>query len=122
MLGTRASLKDSQALVDFQHALEFFSGSVERALDAVSDYLNDVHAEMERHVELLKQAVQEAKDNVEQAKAEKENAYSEWQQAVDDKVMAERDLQDAIEEEEEMEDDFDDDYDDDFDDFDYEDY
>ena len=119
MSDTRASLKDSQALVDFQHALELFSGSVERTLDAVSDYLNDVHAEMERHVELLRQAVQQAKENVERSKAEKEIAYSEWQQAIDNKLKAEQDLEDAIEEEEEMEDDYDyDDYDDD----DYDDY
>lgn len=121
MSDTRASLKDSQALVDFQQALEFFSGSVERALDAVSDYLNDVHAEMERHVELLKQAVLEAKDNVERARTEKDNAYTEWQQAIDSKAMAEQDLQDAIDEEEEMEDVYDDmdvdSYDFDFDDF-----
>ncbi len=79
--GTKANLRDSEALVEFQNSLEFFSGSVERLMDAVSDYLNDVRREMERHVALLEQALKEAKEKEERAKAEKDAAYDEWQRA-----------------------------------------
>ena len=106
-----------------QEALKLFSGSVERALDAVSDYLTDVHTEMERHLSVLEEAVQRAKDDVEQADADLSEAYSELQQAASDKEEAYSDLQDAIEEEEESDYDEDLEYDDfddeDFDDFDY---
>lgn len=77
--GTKANLRDAEALVEFQNSLEFFSGSVERLMDAVSDYLNDVKREMERHVALLEQALKEAKEKEERAKEEKDAAYDAWQ-------------------------------------------
>ena len=77
--GTKASLKDSEALVEFQHSLEFFSGSVERLMDAVSDYLNDVKLEMERHIALLEQAVKDSEEDAERARAEQDRAYDDWQ-------------------------------------------
>ena len=79
--GTKANLRDSGALVEFQNSLEYFSGSVERLMDAVSDYLNDVKREMERHVALLEQALKKAKEDEARAKAEKEAAYDAWQTA-----------------------------------------
>ena len=78
---TKANLRDSEALVEFQNTLEFFSGSVERLMDAVSDYLHDVRREMERHVALLEQAMKEAKEKEERAKVEKDAAYDAWQRA-----------------------------------------
>ena len=98
-----ACLKDSDALVGFQNALAFFSGSVERALDAVSDYVGDVHAEMERHIALLEEAVRQAKEAVEAAKAAVDAAESDLQNARYARESANEALQEAIREEEEME-------------------
>lgn len=105
MEDSKANLKDSDALVELQNSLEFFSGSVERLLDATSDYLKDVLAEMQRHITLLEQAVETARENEERTKQEKEEAYAAWQQAIEEKELAYDALQEAIEEDE-WEDDF----------------
>ena len=76
---TKAFLRDSESIVEFQHSLEFFSGSVERLMDAVSDYLTDVKQEMERHVALLEKALQAAEEKAKQAQEEMDAAYDEWQ-------------------------------------------
>lgn len=78
---TKAYLRDSEAIVGFQHSLEFFSGSVERLMDSVSDYLFDVKREMERHVALLEQAKKEAQEAEKEAKTEKDAAEEEWHRA-----------------------------------------
>ncbi len=97
MNDSKANLKDTDALVEFQHSLEFFSGAVERVLDATSDYLNDVRAEMNRHIALLEQALETARENERRAKEEKEAAYAAWQQAKDEKDESYAALQEAIE-------------------------
>ena len=119
MSESRACLRDTDALVEFQKKLAFISGSVERALDAVSDYVNDVHAEFERHIAVLEEAVRLAKGDVEAAKADKDTAELNLQRARDEKETASEELQEAIREEEmeEMYEDDEDDYDD-YDDYD----
>lgn len=118
MLDTKACLKDSDTIVEFQHVLEFLRGSIDRTLAAVSNYLNDVRTEIERHIELLEKTVEDAKSNVEQAEANKFSAYSCLSEAEAAMEVAYNELQEAIEYEEEMDLDF---YDDDFD-VDYYDY
>lgn len=88
MTGTKANLKDSEVIVEFQHALGFFSGSVERLMDAVSDYLNDVRREMERHIALLEKALEAAKEKEERANEEKDAAYDEWQRVKETRMSA----------------------------------
>ena len=78
---TKAYLKDTQVLIEFQNSLEFFSGSAERLMDAVSDYLNDVRKEMERHISILEDILRKAEDQEEYAKQEKDDAFYEWQDA-----------------------------------------
>lgn len=86
--GTKANLRDSEALLEFQNSLEFFSGSVERLMDAVSDYLCDVKREMERHVALLELALNDAKEKEERAKSEKDAAYDSWLRAKQARLAA----------------------------------
>ena len=103
MTNSRACLQNTESLVEFQKNLAFFSGSVERALDFVSNYINDVRAEMERHIALLKNAVKQAKEGVEAARAEKDAAEAGLQQASAEREGAYAELQKAIRLMEELE-------------------